>query len=68
MASKARWGSAGLLAGTAVMYLFRLGRAGLYDLDESVYGEISREMVILRDWLTPHLNFIPYLEKPPLLY
>ena len=25
-------------------------------------------MIVLRDWITPHLNFIPYLDKPPFLY
>ncbi|HVW22395.1 MAG TPA: glycosyltransferase family 39 protein [Opitutaceae bacterium] len=55
-----------LFLGTAALYLFRLGRAGLYDLDEAVYAEIAREMLALHDWLTPHLDSVPYLEKPPL--
>lgn len=59
---------ASLLVGAAVLYLYRLGRVPLYDLDESVYAEISREMALLGHWITPHLDFIPYLEKPPLLY
>ncbi|HEX3731237.1 MAG TPA: glycosyltransferase family 39 protein [Opitutaceae bacterium] len=64
----ARWIPAVLFLGTAALYLFRLGQAGLYDLDEAVYAEIAREMLALRDWLTPHLDFVPYLEKPPLHY
>jgi hypothetical protein len=56
------------VAGAAGLLLSRLGAAGLYDLDEGVYAEISREMLVLRDWLTPHLDFIAYLEKPPLLF
>ncbi len=63
-----RWAPALLLAGAAGLFLSRLGGAGLYDLDEGVYAEISREMLVLRDWLTPHLDFIAYLEKPPLLF
>jgi hypothetical protein len=63
-----RWAPALLLLGAAVLYLFRLGRVGLYDLDEGVYAEISREMLVLGNWLTPHLDFVPYLEKPPLLF
>ncbi len=62
------WAPALLLAGTAALYLFRLGQVGLYDMDEGVYAEISREMLVLKNWVTPHLNFIPFVEKPPLLY
>jgi 4-amino-4-deoxy-L-arabinose transferase-like glycosyltransferase len=64
----ARWSPLLLLAGTATLYLARLGAAGLYDPNEGMYAEIPREMVLLRDWLTPHFNFIRYFEKPPLLY
>src|SRR6185312_1661372 len=63
-----RWLPAALCLGAAALYLFRLGQAGLYDLDEAVYAEIAREMLALHDWLTPHLDFVPYLEKPPLHY
>ncbi len=63
-----RWAPFLLLGGTAAFYLLRLGEAGLYDPNEGMYAEIPREMVLLRDWLTPHFNFIRYFEKPPLLY
>src|ERR1019366_919996 len=63
-----RWAPALLLLGAAALYLFRLGRVGLYDLDESVYAKVSREMLVLKNWVTPHLDFIPFVEKPPLLY
>ncbi len=63
-----RWAPLLLLLGTAVFYLARLGAAGLYDPNEGMYAEIPREMVLLRDWLTPRFNFIRYFEKPPLLY
>ena len=45
-----------------------LGVPGLMDPDEGRYAEIAREMLLLRDWLIPHLNLVPYLEKPPLVY
>ena len=45
-----------------------LGVPGLMDPDEGRYAEIAREMLLLKDWLIPHLNLVPYLEKPPLLY
>ena len=62
------WSPLLLLGGTAALYLVRLGAAGLYDPNEGMYAEIPREMVLLRDWLTPHFNYLRYFEKPPLLY
>jgi len=63
-----RWAPLLLLGGTAAFYLARLGAAGLFDPNEGRYAEIPREMVFLGDWLTPHFNFVPYFDKPPLLY
>jgi 4-amino-4-deoxy-L-arabinose transferase-like glycosyltransferase len=36
--------------------------------DEGRYSEIGRWMLVSGDWLTPHLNGIPFFHKPPLLY
>jgi 4-amino-4-deoxy-L-arabinose transferase-like glycosyltransferase len=51
-----------------VLFFYRLGAPGLMDPDEGRYAEIAREFFLLRDWLIPHLNLLPYLEKPPLVY
>ncbi len=58
----------GLLALCCLLFFYRLGVPGLTDPDEGRYAEIAREMLVLQDYLTPHLNFLPYLEKPPLVY
>ncbi len=55
------------LAGVA-LFFYHLGSPGLMDPDEGRYAEITREMLVLKDWLVPRLNFLPYLEKPPLVY
>ena len=40
----------------------------LVDRDEAYYAEVSREMLQRDDFLVPHFNGQPWLEKPPLLY
>ena len=57
-----------LLVLGGLLFFFRLGVPGLMDPDEGRYAEIAREMLVLGDFVTPRLNFLPYLEKPPLVY
>lgn len=45
-----------------------LGTRPLGVPDEARYSEIPREMIESGDYLTPHLDYIKYFEKPPLLY
>ncbi len=51
-----------------VIFFWRLGVPGLMDPDEGRYAEIAREFFVSGNWLIPHLNLLPYLEKPPLVY
>jgi 4-amino-4-deoxy-L-arabinose transferase-like glycosyltransferase len=55
-----------LLSG--VICFYHLGVYGLWEPDEGRYAEIGREMLVLHDFVTPHLDYVPYVEKPPLLY
>ena len=40
----------------------------LMDDVDAVQAQLSRNMLVSGDWVTAHLDGIPYLEKPPLLY
>ena len=56
----------GLLA--IFISLSDLGYRRLANPDEGRYSEISREMVVTGDFVTPRLNGLKYFEKPPLQY
>ncbi len=65
------WPAAGfgaVAAMAATIFFFHLGSYGLWEPDEARYAEIAREMLAARDFVVPHLNYVPYVEKPPLLY
>ena len=52
-----------------VGYLFfGLGSYGLLDNNEGLYTEIAREMSRGSSLVIPHVDGLPYMEKPPLLY
>lgn len=59
-----------LLAGTALLSLWQLGRLPLIDNDEPVYGQVGKEMAHAgwAGWLTPHYNGGIWFDKPPLFY
>lgn len=51
-----------------ILFLPGLGHRHLWTPDEGRYGEIAREMLESGDWVTPHLDYTLYFEKPPLVY
>ena len=52
---------------TATLPFWDLGHP-LWEVDDARYAEVPREMVEGGDWLTPSLNYVEYLQKPPLIY
>jgi 4-amino-4-deoxy-L-arabinose transferase-like glycosyltransferase len=61
-------GGAAVAALAIVLFFFHLGTYGLWEPDEARYAEIAREMLVSHNFVVPHLNYVPYIEKPPLVY
>lgn len=59
---------AGLFILCILFYFTGLGNYRLIDIDETRYINIARTMFDNKDYITPILNFEPFLEKPPLYY
>jgi 4-amino-4-deoxy-L-arabinose transferase-like glycosyltransferase len=57
-----------LLIFCVLLLLANLGGAALFEPDESRNAEKAREILLLRNWITPHENFLPVLDKPIFFY
>ncbi len=57
-----------ILTAVAVALSWGVGGYGLYEPHEAHYGGIARAMILRHDWIVPHLNGSPYLNKPPWMY
>lgn len=55
-----------LIASASLAAFYALGRHVLRNWDESIYAEISKEMLNRRSWITPYFDSHPWMEKPPL--
>ncbi len=62
------WIDLSVLILALVITLFGIGDYGLYEPHEGHFAMVGEEMRLCGDWITPHLNGAPYLNKPPLLY
>lgn len=63
----------GMLAAVAFLvpaffFFYGLNAFPLRDNNEGLYAGIARDMLASGQFIVPHLNGLPYLEKPPLLY
>ena len=58
---------AAIVAIAAAIFFFHLGSFGLWEPDEARYAEIAREVLHGGNAIVPHLNYVAYVEKPPLL-
>ncbi|MDQ3257975.1 MAG: glycosyltransferase family 39 protein [Acidobacteriota bacterium] len=56
-----------LISLAALVLLRGLGEGSLSDWDESIYAQVSKEMIQNGDWLTPHWEYKPWFHKPPLM-
>jgi 4-amino-4-deoxy-L-arabinose transferase-like glycosyltransferase len=65
--SRARLLAALLALVAGALYAIRLDVPGFFD-NEGRYAEVAREMVLSGDYVTPHLDFTLFLNKPPLTF
>ena len=57
-----------LILAVAFVLLYQWGSAALFEPDEGRNAEKAREILLLNDWVTPHQNFYPVLDKPIFFY
>jgi 4-amino-4-deoxy-L-arabinose transferase-like glycosyltransferase len=65
---KPRYQLLALVAVAACLFFIGLGRLPLLEPDEGRNAEVAREMISLDDWITPHYDTLPYLDKPAVLF
>ncbi|MHC8320519.1 lipid IV(A) 4-amino-4-deoxy-L-arabinosyltransferase [Pseudomonas sp. GB2N2] len=59
-----RWALPFLLGAFLLLYLLPLGTHGLWIPDETRYAQISQDMLLSGNWVSPHFMGLRYFEKP----
>lgn len=57
-----------LLVLASGLFFVGLGRLPLLEPDEGRNADVGREMLVSGDWITPHYDALPYLDKPPVFF
>lgn len=60
-----RWRAVVFAVLVGALVSWRLDRPGWFD-NEGRYAEMARDMLVRHDWVTPYVNDVPLLTKPPL--
>jgi 4-amino-4-deoxy-L-arabinose transferase-like glycosyltransferase len=53
---------------SSILFPLAIGSVHLFDWDEVNFAEISREMIVNKNFLNVQINFQPFWEKPPLFF
>jgi 4-amino-4-deoxy-L-arabinose transferase-like glycosyltransferase len=65
---KERWKEFCLFTLVIAIAFFKLGGFILFDVDEAVFSEATREMLEMGNYITPTYNYIPRYDKPIFFY
>jgi 4-amino-4-deoxy-L-arabinose transferase-like glycosyltransferase len=63
-----RRGAAAFLLLALVVLANGAWQRDLFDADEGRYASVAWNMASQGDWVTPHLDGMPFMDKPPLVY
>lgn len=59
---------AALLAFSGALFFINIWAYDLWPSDEPRFGQVAREMMQSGNYVAPHVNGLPYKEKPPMLF